>query len=111
VPIASSLLYSGTLKVVSWLGQRDSSGPWFNANSSLIYWQDQGASASTPPNYVPAGPGGPPIANTYLGLTWMKNVYILTRDYWDISLSSPYVGQLWPVPNTGGAQSGQTFPF
>jgi hypothetical protein len=45
------------------------------------------------------------------GMTWMKNVCLLARDYWDQGLSSPYVGQIYPSPNTGGAQSGQTYPF
>jgi hypothetical protein len=36
---------------------------------------------------------------------------VLTRDYWDPSLTTPYSGQLYPVPNTGGTQTGQVHPY
>jgi hypothetical protein len=47
---------------------------------------------------------------TYLGLTWMKNVWVITRDFWDKSLSTPYSGQLYP---TGGNNPGpgQVYPY
>jgi hypothetical protein len=45
------------------------------------------------------------------GMTWLKNVTLLARDYWDQGLTAPYVGQIYPSPNTGGAQSGQTYPY
>lgn len=47
----------------------------------------------------------------YPQMTWMKNVAFLCRDYWDQGLSTPYVGQLYPAPNSGGAKSGQTYPY
>lgn len=62
------------------------------------------ATASDPLN-------GNVFLSQYPHMTWMKNVCILARDYWDQALSSPYVGQEWPVPNSGGAQSGQTYPY
>lgn len=62
------------------------------------------ASASDPNN-------GNVFLSQYPRMTWMKNVMFLCRDYWDQALSSPYVGQIWPAPNSGGARSGQTYPY
>jgi hypothetical protein len=107
---ASSLLYSGTLKTLGWLGEHDSSNAWIP--SALIYAIDL-ATTGVNPGFTPSVSDHPlPIlSNGYLGLTWMKTLYILTRDLWPDGLANPYVGQEWPVPNTGGAQSGQTFPY
>jgi hypothetical protein len=72
------------------------------------YWASmmlfQSATASDPNN-------GNVFLPQYPGMPWMPNVLMLTRQYWDVGLSQPYVGQEWPVPNTGGAQSGQTYPY
>jgi hypothetical protein len=134
---AASLLYSGTRKTVGWLGEHDTSNAEFPAASllysgtqdswmvmastiavlawipsALIYAIDF-ATTGTNPGFTPSVSGQPlPIlSNGYVGLTWMKTLYILTRDLWPDGLANPYVGQLWPVPNTGGAQRGQAFPF
>lgn len=46
----------------------------------------------------------------YTGLPWLKDVYMLSRDYWDKALSTPYSGQLFPVgPGEGGP--GQIYPY
>ena len=46
----------------------------------------------------------------YVGLLFMKNVFMLPRDYWDKALSTPYSGQLFPVgPGEGGP--GQVYPY
>lgn len=49
----------------------------------------------------------------YTGLSWLKNVFMMSRDYWDsgaYSRSTPYSGQLFPVgPGQGG--SGQIYPY
>lgn len=46
----------------------------------------------------------------FKGLTWMKNVVVMSRDYWDISLGTPYSGQLFP--HGGNSPSpGQVFPY
>ena len=108
--IAPILTYSGTLKGSGWLGQLDTSKAWF-AGTSLVYWITTAVNSPNPPGFVPAGPGGPILNNGYPGMTWMKNCYVIPRDFWPDTLSEPYAGQLWPVPNSGGAQSGQTFPF
>jgi hypothetical protein len=108
--VPNILTYSGTLKVMGWLAELDSSKEWL-AGNSLVYWAMTGISTSNPPGFVPAGPGGPILNNGYPGMTWMKNCYVIPRDFWPDTLSQPYAGQLWPVPNSGGARSGQTFPF
>ena len=46
----------------------------------------------------------------YTGLTFMKNVFVLPRDYWDKALSTPYSGQLFPTGGNSGGP-GQVFPF
>lgn len=46
----------------------------------------------------------------YTGLAWMKNVFVLSRDYWDTALSTPYSGQLFPV-GAGQGTPGQVYPF
>ncbi len=78
-----------------------------NTNSAN-YWTSvalfRSATASDPNN-------GNVFLSQYPGMPWMKNVVLLARNYWDQGLSTPYVGQLFPVPNTGGAQSGQTYPY
>ena len=46
----------------------------------------------------------------YVGLLFLKNVFVLPRDYWDKALSTPYSGQLFPVgPGEGGP--GQIYPY
>jgi hypothetical protein len=108
--IPSLLTYSGTLKVLGWLGQRDTSGEWL-AVTSLVYWAMTGLNIGNPPGFISIGLGAPILTNGYPGVTWMKNCYVIPRDFWPDSLSQPYAGQLWPLPNTGGATSGQTFPY
>jgi hypothetical protein len=50
------------------------------------------------------------FAGSYTGIPWLKNVYMLSRDYWDSALSTPYSGQLFPVgPGEGGP--GQIYPY
>jgi hypothetical protein len=104
---AASLLYSGTLKQLGWLGQLDTAGAWIP--TSLIYWQDTGNSPFVPP--VPPSPTGlvQVLAGGYLGMTWMKNVLILPKEYWDTALASPYTGQLFPT--SPGALPPQLFPY
>jgi hypothetical protein len=46
----------------------------------------------------------------YLGLTFMKNVFVLSRDFWDTALSTPYSGQLFPTGGNSGGP-GQVYPF
>lgn len=46
----------------------------------------------------------------YTGLAFMKNVFVLPRDYWDKALSTPYSGQLFPTGGNSGGP-GQVFPF
>lgn len=46
---------------------------------------------------------------TWAGMTWMKTVYLMTREYWS-AISGPFRGQLYPYSgNARGA--GQQFPF
>lgn len=79
-----------------WLGQGDSGGDYMAA-SNLQY-------------FGPARVAGHVFDGGYVGLTWMKNVFCLSRDYWQSVLSTPYSGQLWPTGGkTGGP--GQVFPF
>ena len=47
----------------------------------------------------------------YQGLTWMLGVFVLPRDTWAPPTSTPYAGQTYPTPNTGGATTGQTYPY
>jgi hypothetical protein len=91
-----------------WLGQSDALGDWMDSNgvySSYVNF--------TPNPPFPPTPGGvqPPLFAGWYGLTWLKNIAVLTRDYWDESLTTPYSGQLYPVPNTGGTQNGQIYPY
>jgi hypothetical protein len=93
-----------------WIGQGDGSGNWMD--SSGVYVGQPSSPAPFPPT-----PGGsvPPLFGGggyyFYGLTWLKNVVLLTRDYWDESLTNPASGQLFPVPNSGGTQTGQIYPY
>jgi hypothetical protein len=77
--------------------------PCFNAQMSFS------SQTASDPNNGNVFLGTPTVPG--FGMTWMKNVQLLARDYWDQGLSAPYVGQIYPTPNTGGAQSGQTYPY
>jgi hypothetical protein len=86
-----------------WLGQGDTSGNWMDSSGVYV-----GQPTNTPP-FPPSST--PYLFAGHLGLTWLKNIMVLTRDYWDPSLTTPYSGQLYPVPNTGGTQTGQVYPY
>lgn len=45
-----------------------------------------------------------------VGLTFMKNVLVLTRDFWAPSQGTPYSGQIFPTGGNSGGP-GQVFPF
>ncbi|VVB52822.1 Uncharacterised protein [uncultured archaeon] len=96
-------------------GQGDTNGSYLTAvgalESNFTYigdFQPVLAFVTTPP---PAFNILNSMHRSYPFPTWMKNVWILPREVWINSLSQPYQGQLYPVPNTGGAQTGQTYPF
>lgn len=46
----------------------------------------------------------------YQGMTFCKNIFVLQRDFWDTSLSTPYSGQLFPTGGNSGGP-GQVYPF
>lgn len=63
---------------------------------------------TVPPSGVITLPGGADFRDGFRGMTWMKNVVVMSRDIWD-NYSTPYSGQLFP--NAGGSgESGQAFP-
>ena len=77
-------------------------------NTPVPYYAASLSFTSAPPTAVTNHNG---FFEDYPGMPWMKNVAFLTRQYWDQGLSAPYVGQIYPSPNTGGARSGQTYPY
>jgi hypothetical protein len=85
-----------------WLGQGDTSGDWMDSNS---YYTGSPTSANSGAMVGHIFDGG------YKGLSWMLNVFLLPRDFWQKSLSTPYSGQTFPTPATGGNASGQTYPY
>jgi hypothetical protein len=89
-----------------WLGQGDSSGNWMDSNGVYV-----SQPSNIPTGNIVVGGTVPPLFAGYVGLSWLKNIMVLTRDYWDPSLTTPYSGQLYPVPNTGGTQTGQIYPY
>jgi len=55
--------------------------------------------------------GGTLVAiNGYRGIPWLKNVFVMIRDYWDLSLSTPFAGQLFPTGGNSGGP-GQVYPY
>jgi hypothetical protein len=74
-------------------------------------------SPAQPPFPYPPTPGGspPPLFGGggyyFYGLTWLSNIVCLMRDYWAPQLTTPYSGQLFPSPNSGGTQTGQIYPY
>jgi hypothetical protein len=46
----------------------------------------------------------------YTGMTFMKNVFVLTRDFWDSGLSTPYSGQIFPTGGNSGGP-GSVYPY
>jgi|HubBroStandDraft_1064217.scaffolds.fasta_scaffold28152_3 hypothetical protein len=108
----SNALYLGPAEPLRlWIGQNDALADWMDSNGIYLGSPDQ------PSLPYPPTPGGavPPLFGGggyyFYGLTWLKNIMVLTRDYWDPTLTTPYSGQLYPVPNTGGTQTGQIYPF
>ncbi len=95
------------------LGQGDTNGAWLDANgvyaSAINYTPIFPFAPASPPPSVSGIV--PPLFAAFLGLAWLKNIVCLTRDTWDESLTTPYSGQLFPVPNTGGTQTGQIYPY
>jgi hypothetical protein len=90
-----------------WIGQNDQFGDWMDSNG--VYFGQPG---NYVPPFVPTPPGViPPLFASWYGMTWLKSVAVLTRDFWDYTQTSPYSGQLFPVPNTGGTQTGQIYPY
>ena len=76
--------------------------------STIVGPGNGGAFATTLPSNLRIFAGG--FAGGYVGITWMKNVFVLTRDYWNLSLGTPYSGQLFP--HGGNAPGpGQVFPY
>jgi hypothetical protein len=63
-----------------------------------------------PPGFGIVGLVGNALTGGYTGLTWMKNVFVLVRDYWDTGLSTPYSGQIFPTGGNSGGP-GQIFPY
>jgi hypothetical protein len=94
-----------------WIGQNDQLGDWVDSNGVYV------SQVGQPPPPYPPTPGGavPPLFGGggyyFYGMTWLKNVLCLTRDFWDSTLTTPYSGQIFPVPNSGGTQNGQIYPF
>jgi hypothetical protein len=104
--------FVGTMQVpFYWVGQLDTAGDWMDANG--IYTGQTVNIPPFPPSPTPPVEGGivPPLFGTFYGLTWLKNIAVLGRDYWDGSLTTPYSGQLYPVPNSGGTTTGQIYPY
>lgn len=97
---SGSYLIGVFASVYGYLGQFDLNSQWMDSNG--IYTGLAPGVAQGSGNIFNGG---------YQGLTWMKNVFILPKDFWQQTLSTPYSGQNYPTPNTGGATSGQTYPY
>lgn len=105
----SNNVYSGSPeRSAYWLGQEDTLGDWMDSNGVYTSYVN-----FTPnPPFPPVPPGvQPPLFAGFYGLTWLKNIAVLTRDYWDESLTTPYSGQLWPLSYPGSITTGQLYPF
>lgn len=101
------------------IGGSDTSGQWYSSSINFV-------GPATKFTFLPGlfnfwvGANGifdgsklqsaPVLTGGYKGLTFMKNVFVLTRDYWDTSLSNPYVGQVFPHAGNAGSP-GQVFPY
>lgn len=81
-----------------WIAEDDAGGEYiFGAGAADQFFSSMAATGAT-------------FNGGYVGLSFMKNVFCLSRDFWHNSLSTPYSGQLWPTGGkTGGP--GQVFPF
>lgn len=55
---------------------------------------------------------GAPVAlhDGYMGMSFMKNVFVMCRDIWGNTIGTPYSGQLFP-PDGGPGSKGQSSPF
>lgn len=88
---------SGPIRISpQFIGQSDANGEWFSTSNTYYF-----GTCFHVYRLLIAG---------FVGATFMKNVFILTRDYWTISLSSPYVGQIFPTGGNSGGP-GQVYPF
>jgi hypothetical protein len=91
-----------------WIGQGDTNGYFAGANVQYI----------GPPYFLTSGVvttmsvagSGTSVGNLKSGLTFMKGVFTLVREYWPPSLSTPYSGQIFPTGGNSGGP-GQVFPF
>lgn len=54
--------------------------------------------------------GGAVFAEGYNGIGWLKNVFFMSRDFWDDEMTTPYSGQLFPTGGNSGGP-GQVYPF
>jgi hypothetical protein len=88
-----------------WLGQLDTSGDWMSSNGTYFGFVNFTPNPPFPPSSTPYLFAG------YLGLTWLFNVMVLTRDWWPNDLLTPYSGQIFPAPNSAGVAQGQIYPY
>jgi hypothetical protein len=67
------LLYAGTQKSISWLGQGDPFLAWIP--SSLVYMKD-GGSANSTPTYIPLEPN-----SGLFGYLWTSDIFVIALPF------------------------------
>lgn len=100
---------NGTM-VAGGMGLRDSA-----SHSPSQYYGTSGSPQQLQPTFNAQAFGGTvgaftavPVSSAFNGLTWMRVVYTLVKEYWDSI--SPYRGQLFPSGNNTKGP-GQAFPY
>jgi len=91
---ASTVQFRGpATKSCKGLGQGDGLGGWIDSNGIYV-------------SQIALLVGAVPQST----ITWMKAIFMFTREFWSPSLSTPYSGQLYP---TGGGVGGpgQVYPY
>ena len=80
------------------LGQYDTAGEWLD-NTGIYF----GGSVNVRYTVGSGFSGWSSNNNGYVGLSWLQNVFVLTRAAWCKFLGNPAGGQVWP---TGGGVAG-----
>ena len=105
---AASIKYAGSMGMIptGWIGKNDDSGDWMDLVGLYFGYMTQLAGGGA---WGAVGPGFA-FRDGFVGISFMKNVLVMTREYWDVGLSNPYTGQLYPPGGSVGGP-GQVFPF
>ncbi len=105
---SATVKYAGSMGMIptGWIGKNDDTGDWMDGTGIYFGYMLQLAGGGA---WGAVGPGFA-FRDGFVGISFMKNVLVMTREFWDTALSNPYTGQLYPPGGCVGGP-GQVFPF